>query len=88
MPAIQVKNVPDDLHDQLRRRAAEKGLTIGEYVLEAVRKELRNQELDDWLDRVAGDPPVVGLTTEDNLAALDAGREEREQELTRRARRR
>jgi len=88
MAAIQVKNVPDDLHAQLRERAAEKGLTIGEYVLEAIRKELRSHELDDWLDRVAGDPPVAGLTTKDNLAALAAVRDEREQELTRRARRR
>jgi antitoxin FitA len=60
--AIQVKNVPDDLHDELRRRAAAEGTTVGEVILEALRRDLRKWEMGEWLGRVAElrpDPPVT-----------------------------
>jgi plasmid stability protein len=50
--AIQVKNVPADLHDELRRRAAAEGKTVGEVILEALRRDLRRQSLRTWLDGV------------------------------------
>ncbi len=32
MPSIQVRNVPDDTHEVLRRRAAEDGRSLQEYL--------------------------------------------------------
>ena len=61
MSAIQVKNVPPDLHDELRRRAAAEGKTVGEVILEALRRDLRSREMRDWLERIKElrpDPPV------------------------------
>ena len=49
MSAIQVKNVPPELHDELRRRAAAEGKTVGELILEALRRDLRRQSMHDWL---------------------------------------
>lgn len=49
--ALQVKNVPEELHDELRRRAAETGKTVGEIVLEAIRRELRAVSVQEWADR-------------------------------------
>jgi len=54
--AIQVKNVPDDLHDALRERAAAEGKTIGEVILESLRRDLQRQTMRAWLDRVAAIP--------------------------------
>lgn len=59
--AIQVKNVPEDLHEELRRRAFAEGKTVGEVILEAIRRDLRRQSMREWLDRVGSrsrpDPP-------------------------------
>lgn len=47
-----MKNVPPELHEELRRRAAEEGKTVGEVILEALRRDLRRQSLRTWLDGV------------------------------------
>ncbi len=51
--AIQVKNVPEDLHAALRERAAAEGKTIGEVILESLRRDLRRQTMRAWLDSLA-----------------------------------
>ena len=56
--AIQVKNVPPDLHEALRRRAAAEGKTVGEVILEALRRDLRQRTMREWLDN-------LGETTKD-----------------------
>lgn len=40
MGNLQVKNVPEDLHGQLARHAADHGETMSQVVLRAVRREL------------------------------------------------
>lgn len=40
MANLQVKNIPDSLHRQLRRHARQQGATLREVVLKAVKREL------------------------------------------------
>ncbi len=35
---IQIRNVPDDLHRKLKVRAAERGVTLSDYLLEMARE--------------------------------------------------
>jgi hypothetical protein len=56
---IQVKNVPPPVHRELRRRAEQEGLTIRDYVLKLIERDLRRPSKTDWLDRVAKLEPVV-----------------------------
>jgi antitoxin FitA len=35
---LQVRNVPDDLHAELRRRAAQAGMSLSDYVLRELRR--------------------------------------------------
>ena len=51
--AIQVKNVPAELHAALRRRAQEEGVPVGEIVLRALRSELRRLSFGEWSETVA-----------------------------------
>ena len=44
MANIQVKNVPEKLHNQLRRHAREKGCTLGEIIVEAIKREVSRRE--------------------------------------------
>ena len=50
---LQVKNLEADTHEQLRRRAADEGTTISDYVLELIRRDLRRPTRRAWLDTVA-----------------------------------
>ena len=51
MPSIQVKNVPDDVHRVLRRRAVEAGQSLQEYLLARLVDEARKPSLDEILTR-------------------------------------
>jgi antitoxin FitA len=35
---LQVRNVPDELHAELRRRAAQAGMSLSDYVLRELRR--------------------------------------------------
>lgn len=48
-----MKNVPPELHDELRRRAAAEGKTVGEVILESLRRDLRQRTMREWLDNLA-----------------------------------
>ena len=53
MVNLQVRNIPDDLHERLRRHAREHNLTMSEVVLIAVERELARWE---WRKRLAQRP--------------------------------
>jgi hypothetical protein len=53
MANIQVKNIPEKLHNQLRRYAREKGCTLGEIILKAIEREVSRRE---WQKRFLGRP--------------------------------
>jgi plasmid stability protein len=75
MGALQVKNIPPDLHDAIRRRAAEQGLTVSGYVLEPVRRDLAVPSQMEWFAELAGREPVDRA---DILGAFDAARAARD----------
>ncbi|MBW7915847.1 MAG: hypothetical protein H3C53_04035 [Trueperaceae bacterium] len=52
MRSVQIKNVPDDTHAVLVRRAAEAGMSLQEYLLAHLISEARQPTLDEVLDRV------------------------------------
>ena len=78
MGAIQVKNIPEPMHAELRRRAAEEGMTLAEYILDVLRRDLAVPGQRRWLERLGSRDPVQ---TTGAVDALDAGRAEREAEL-------
>ena len=51
MANIQVKDIPERLHNQLRRYAQEKGCTLGEIIVEAIKREVSRRE---WHKRFSG----------------------------------
>lgn len=54
MPSIQIKNVPDETHAVLRRRAAAANQSLQEYLLGRLVEEASQPTLDEVLDRAAG----------------------------------
>jgi len=78
--AIQVKNVPEGLHDRLRDRAGAEGITIAQYVMRVIERDLALPSQREWLAGVRELEPVAGL---DAAAAVRQGREQREEQLDR-----
>lgn len=84
MGNLQIKDVPAELHGEVRRRAAARSMTIRDYVLEVLREDLRAPLREEWLDALAAADPV-DLVGVDVAELIRAGREERADELLRRA---
>jgi hypothetical protein len=71
MANIQVKNIPDKLHNRLRRYAREQDCTLGEIILEAIEREVARRE---WHKRFSGRP-----TTRVGSSAAELLEQERRQ---------
>lgn len=54
MPSIQIKNVPEETHAVLRRRAAAAGQSLQEYLLSRLIAEASQPTLEEVLDRAGG----------------------------------
>ncbi len=79
MGAIQVKNVPEDLHEALRRRASHEGMDLQSYLLRVIQRELSLPSETEWLDQLRTQPTVTGLPAAAEM--LQAGRADRERHL-------
>jgi hypothetical protein len=60
MGAIQVKDVPEELHEALRRRAIQEGMTLADYVLDLIRRDLGLPGRREWWERLKTREPVRG----------------------------
>ena len=79
MSFIQVKHVPPELHEAVRARASEEGMTVSDYVLDLLRRDLSLPSRRQWFERVQSRQPVDA----DTVAVLDAVHAERDDELSR-----
>ncbi|MGH3978936.1 MAG: FitA-like ribbon-helix-helix domain-containing protein [Pseudonocardiaceae bacterium] len=79
MGAIQVKNVPEDLHAALRRRAAREGMDLQHYLLRVIRRELSLPSETEWLEELRAQSTVSGLPPASEM--LQTAREDRERHL-------
>jgi len=76
MANLQVKNVPDELHERLRRHARNRNCSMSAAVLDAIEHELASWE---WRERLAGHPTTdLGI---DAATLIAEERHRREAEL-------
>ncbi len=54
MPSVQIKDVPPDVHATLRRRAADAGQSLQEYLLGRLVAEASRPTVDEVLGRAGG----------------------------------
>jgi antitoxin FitA len=54
MPSVQIKDVPEEVHDVLRRRAALAHQSLQEYLRSRLIEEASGPTLDEVLDRAGG----------------------------------
>lgn len=55
---VQIRNVPSELHRELKARAALEGMSLSDYLLRELRHSLDRPTLDEMRRRLASRPPV------------------------------
>lgn len=75
MTALQIRNLPDDVHRKLKARAAERGQSLSEYAAQVLRAEAEIPTLGEWWERVKARGPAGDVTTDDIVAVIRADRE-------------
>jgi plasmid stability protein len=83
MSAIQIKNVPPELHDRLRKRARREGRNLSEYALDVLERDLALPTTREWLERLREDEPVPGITSDEIVSLIHEGRAERDEQILR-----
>jgi hypothetical protein len=58
MAALQIKDVPPDLHKRARKRAESLDLTLGDYVLSLIKRDLDRNKARDWREQLLRRPVV------------------------------
>jgi antitoxin FitA len=81
MGAIQIKNVPEEMHDKLRERARTQGRSLSDYVRRLIEVDLTLPTNEEWLQRVRQREPVKGLSSEDIVDLIHEGRRERDEQI-------
>jgi hypothetical protein len=81
MSAIQIKNVPEDMHDKLRERAGRQGCSLSDYVRRLIEVDLALPATEEWLERVRRREPVEGISSEEIVELLHEGRRERDEQI-------
>lgn len=72
---IQIRNVPDPLHRELKARAARSGMSLSDYLLDIVRRAADRATPEEMRDRLAGRDPAS--PAEPPSAAVRAERDAR-----------
>jgi plasmid stability protein len=71
---IQIRNVPDELHRDLKVRAARSGMTLSDYLLAELRSLSVRPTMHEWLDRSATWEPVEVSESPADAIAAERGR--------------
>jgi plasmid stability protein len=52
MANLQIRDLPEDLHDELRRRAEKSSTSVRGYVIELIRRDQAHASPQDWLEEI------------------------------------
>lgn len=74
MAMIQIRNVPDALHRELKARAAQSGMTLSDYLLDEIREVAVKPSMRQWLERVSRREPVETSLTSSEAIHLERER--------------
>ena len=67
---VQIRNMPDEMHRVLKSRAAARGMSLSDYLLQELRKSAEVPSIEEWLERVRSREPVdPGISMEDAVRA-------------------
>ncbi|HEU0089542.1 MAG TPA: hypothetical protein VFQ77_18180 [Pseudonocardiaceae bacterium] len=75
MPAVQIRDVPSDVHEVLRRRARVAGQSLQEYLRSTLIAQARQPTLQEIFDEVERDPAPASAPLATTTALVRAVRD-------------
>jgi plasmid stability protein len=70
MSMVQIRNFPDELHRELKARAAQSGMTLSDYLLQEMRNLAVRPTMREWAEEVRKEEPVeVGISPAEAIRA-------------------
>ena len=67
---IQIRNVPEGLHRELKSRAARAGMSLSDYLLSEIREVAERPTIEELRARLAARPPIkLSLTPAEAVRA-------------------
>ena len=67
---IQIRNVPDDLHRELKIRAAAAGMSLSDYIKRELNRRSRKSTIGEIAARSRGRGAKSNLTTQQNVDTI------------------
>lgn len=81
MPALQIRDVPDEVRDTLAERARANGQSLQVFLLALVQDEARRSNNRALLDRFADRSDGSQVAPEDAVGAIERARAERDEQI-------
>ena len=78
MPTIQIKNVPERVHRQLKSQAAISGMSLQQYMLDLVCQQADTVTIEEMIARKRAEAIAYGEVNVDPNIIVQVIREERE----------
>lgn len=82
MVAMQIRDVPVDVRDDLAREAQARGVSLQVYLRGVIEREARAARNRDFLRTLTPVPVDGGFSADDAVALIAEGRAERDRALT------
>ena len=68
---LQIRGIPVKTRDALRRKAESKGLSMSQYLVDLIQRDVQKMPLDEWIAMVRKNPRVdLGRPAADILREL------------------
>jgi plasmid stability protein len=67
MKALQVRNVPDDVHSRLKARAAMAGQSLSDFILVELRRIAERPSHEELVARVRSRPPASVVESPEDI---------------------
>jgi plasmid stability protein len=77
MPHIQIRNVPENVHTELVRRAERRGQSLQQYLLDELTRMTDHADIDELIEKLDSMTHEVGFTMQDTVDAIRADRDSR-----------
>lgn len=74
---LQIRGIPVKTRDSLRRKAQSKGITMSQYLIDLIRRDVDKMDLDEWIEMMRK-RPRSGITSDEAQQALRESRAERD----------
>ena len=83
MTVITIRNVPEDVNEKLKQRAAERGQSLQQFLLRELTETARRSPIEQRWAEVLDRLPKPQVTSQQIVEAIEQGRNERDEAIRR-----